>query len=306
MSRPGPFRLLVNPTAGAGRARAVASALRDELGARGADADIIEEADRAGTERAARKSLDEGWRHLVAVGGDGTVQAVVNGMVADDQPVAEDAVLGIVPAGHGGDYARTFGLSLPPKQAVGRLLDPTTMSADLGVAETTNEDGGTARRYFVNLAEVGYGAEVAHLASRLPRRLGRVRYLLAAWGAIRGVDRQPTVVEIRHGQQTVDLVDLVIAKGQFFGGGMRVAPRALPDSGRFNVLAFTGQRSQVFTLTPQLYRGGHLPHPEIREWQSPFVAVPEPAGRRVEADGELLGRTPARFSLLPGILRISV
>lgn len=303
---PGPFRLIVNPKAGAGRIRALVPELVEALEHGGAEAEVVETTDRDGTVEAATRSLADGWRHLVAVGGDGTLQAVVNGMFDGVVPRAPEAVLGVVTAGHGGDFARTFGLDLAPRHAARRLLAPETMSVDVGVAEYTRADGSTERRLFANCAQIGYGADVARLAGRMPRKLGRVRYLLAAWAAIRRVRRPEAVVEMEHGQQRVRLVDLIAANGQFFGGGMRVAPRALPTDGRFSVLAFTGQRSQVFVLTPQLYRGAHLPHPEIREWQTPWVAVNDPSGLPVEADGEDLGRTPATFSLLPGALRLSI
>lgn len=302
----GPYRLIVNPSAGSGRVRAAVPALRTSLERAGADVDVVEAPDRDGTTEAARASLREGWRQLVAVGGDGTLQAVVNGMFDGDAPIADDAVLGIVTAGHGGDFARTFGLDIAPEHAARRLLAPETMTVDVGVAEFTDAEGRSQRRLFTNCAQVGYGAEVARLAARMPRKLGRVRYLLAAWAAIRKVSRPEATVELEHGRQRVPLVDLVAANGQFFGGGMRVAPRAMPSDGRLSVLAFTGGRSQVFLLTPQMYRGAHLPHPEIREWQTPWVAVAEPPGLRVEADGEDLGWSPARFSLLPGALRLSI
>ena len=97
-----------------------------------------------------------------------------------------------------------------------------------------------------------------------------------------------------------------MANWQFFGGGMKFAPRALPDDGLFNVLAFTGGRSQVFTLSPKLYQGEHLPDPNIAEWQSATVSLAPADPMLVEADGELLGRTPATFAIVPRPLTIKI
>lgn len=87
---------------------------------------------------------------------------------------------------------------------------------------------------------------------------------------------------------------------------MKVAPRALPDDGKFNVLAFTGGKAQVFTLTPQLYQGEHLPNPNIAEWQSATVRLAPPEPMWVEADGELLGHTPAEFTVLDQPLTLKI
>ncbi|WP_341254053.1 hypothetical protein, partial [Euzebya pacifica] len=90
------------------------------------------------------------------------------------------------------------------------------------------------------------------------------------------------------------------------GGGMKVAPRALPDDGLFNVLAFTGGKAQVFTLTPKLFQGEHLPNPRIAEWQSSTASVAPEEPMLVEADGEVLGTTPASFTVVdkPLVLKI--
>lgn len=180
------------------------------------------------------------------------------------------------------------------------------MMIDVGVVTCAGPDGGDLERHFVNCGQVGYGAEVVRIAARLPRALGRFRYLLSAWGGIRAVQRSSARLELAHAARTEDIVELVVANGQFFGGGMRVAPRALPDDGRFNVLAFTGDRGQVFRLTTRLFHGQHLPNPQISEWQSPHVDVEATPPMAVEADGEPLGKTPASFRLLRQALAFKV
>ncbi len=302
----GPLRLIVNPLAGGRTRKHVVPTLRTGLEERGVEHDVVETAGPADAEALARSAVEEGVRYLVAVGGDGTLHGLVNGVFDGEAPRAEGIVVGVVPTGSGSDFARTVGLHMRPELAVGHLASEATMPVDVGVASFTGADGQPATRLFLNLAEVGYGAEVVRLAQRLPRALGRFRYLLAAWGGIRAVRRQPARVELAHAGSDLELVELVVANGQFFGGGMRVAPRALPDDGRFNVLAFTGDRGQVFRLTTQMFQGRHLPDPHIREWQSPHVTITTEHGLRVEADGESLGTTPASFRLLPRALAVKI
>lgn len=304
--RPGPARLIVNPRAGNGAVRRTLPELTAALADGGLSFDVVHT--RGGDDGAAlaRAALDEGVRYLIAVGGDGTVHHVVNGMYEDRAPVAEDAVLGVCGVGSGSDFVRNFGLDRPVHVIARHLLTEYTMPIDLGVVEYTGFDGGRSERVFANIAEAGYGAEVVRRAARLPRWLGRVRYLLAAWASIAAVAPTPAKLSVDFTARELALVELVVANGQFFGGGMKVAPRAIPQDGRFSVLAFTGGRSQVFMLTTQLYAGEHLPHPQIVEYQSATCGISTEEPLLVEADGEVLGTTPARFSMLTRTLRLKI
>jgi diacylglycerol kinase (ATP) len=305
MSSPfGPMRLIVNPSSGNGQVGKNLPELLGELDRHGLEHDVVETAGPRDATVAARTALDEGLRYLVAVGGDGTVQEVVNGMFDGTTPVAGDAVLGVAAYGSGCDFVRTFGLDRKPDVIAKHLATDVTMDVDVGVARFHNADGVEEERLWVNIAEAGWGADVVAFAARMPRWIGRVRYLLAAYAAIRAAKRQETTVRLANTETTAPLVNLVVANGQFFGGGMWVAPRALPDDGRFNVQLFTGPRSQVFLLTTKIYRGEHIPHPDISEQHSPSVSLDPPEPMRVEADGEVLGYTPAEFRLLPRALRL--
>lgn len=302
----GPARLIVNPTAGNGRVATLLPRLTGALAAGGLEFDVSQTTDVAEAQRVARAALDGGVRYLIAVGGDGTVHHVVNGMFRERHPIAADAVLGVCGTGSGSDFVRNFGLDRSVDVVARHLLTSHTLTIDVGVVEYTDKNGQRAERLFVNVAEAGYGAEVVKRAARLPRRLGRLRYLLAAWASIAVVSRPQAQVSVDFTTRTLPLVELVVANGQFFGGGMKVAPRAIPQDGRFSVLAFTGSRSQVFMLTTQLYAGEHLPHPEIVEYQSATCGVTATTPLPIEADGEVLGTTPARFSILKRSLRLKI
>ena len=315
MSEPhpfGPIRLLVNPRAGRGKVAAQLPPLRAELEQRGLEYDVFETTRAGHMVEGTEQALNEGIRYLVAVGGDGTVHEVVNGMFKLDEPsgeikpIAPDAVLGVVAAGSGCDFIRTFGLDRKVEVLARHLATEHVMPIDVGVVSYVDPQGKPSRRLFANIAEVGYGGEVVRRVARYPRFLGRVRYLIGAYAAILSLHRQETTVKVAHTEAHVPLTELVVANGQFFGGGMKVAPRALPDDGKFNVQLFTGQRSQMFLLTTQIYRGEHLPHPEIAEYQSAIAELAPEIPLPVEADGEYLGTTPAKFSLLEQALQLKI
>lgn len=305
----------MNPTAGRGGTRRRRELL-EQLSAQGLDFDVVETKGPGDATRAARRALDEGVRYLVAVGGDGTCHEVVNGMFEVPSPsdaeggavpvaVSPEAVLGVVAAGSGCDLVRTFGLS-SRRGVAAHLSGETTRRIDVGCVSYLAFDGRPAARLFVNIAEVGYGAEVARRASHYPSSLGRFRYLVGAYGALRSLRREDATVRVGGLELSVPLVDLVVANCRFFGGGMQVAPQAEPDDGKLDVQVFTGHRAQVMLLTPKIYGGRHLPHPHILQYRSAQVAVEPQAPLLVEADGEVLGLAPATFSVLAGALALKV
>ena len=308
MSHPfGTLHLVANPRSGHGAVRKSLPTLRALLDQHGVPHEVHMTRAAGHAVDLTREVLEAGGRYVAAVGGDGTVHEVVNGMLQPDgTPVREDAVLAVVNAGSGGDFARTFGLDRPLERLVrAHLSTDATMGLDVGLARF-HVDGEPQERFFANIAEVGWGADVVRRAERLPRFVGRLRYLVSALAAVRAANPQQVALALDKTEASINLVELVVANGQFFGGGMKVAPRALPDDGLFNVLAFTGGKAQVFTLTPKLYQGEHLPDPRIAEWQSGTASLAPDEPMLVEADGEVLGHTPASFEVLRAPLQLKI
>lgn len=300
----GTARLVVDPRGGRGAVGAALPALRAALAERSVAHDVIEVAPgwRAGRDAAAQAVAD-GCTYVVAVGGDDLVHGVVNGLVADDGEVA-DVVMGVATCGSGGDFIKTFGLDRAPEVAARHLASASTMAVDVGVITCVDRRGRPVTRRFANVARVGWTADLQRRAAHWPQALGRVRYLFGAYGAMLAARRPQTEVEVAHTTTTVPLLDLVVANGQFVMGGAKIAPRALPDDGRLAVLAFTGSRTQVFTMIPVIHRAEHLPDPQITEYQSPTVEVRPARPLHVEADGQVVGRTPASFRLRDRALRL--
>jgi len=300
--------LVANPSAGGGR-DGVLPRLTAALTARGLEHDVVVTGGRLDATSIARRAVEEdGRRFVVAVGGDGTVQEVVNGLVdAETGTVRGDRpVLGVVAGGTGCDFSRTFGLDRAPEVVADHLLGEHTLPIDLGRVRLTGMDGRPRTVLFANVAEAGYGATVISLASRLPRRLGQVRYAAAVMGAVARFRHVETTVTVDQGTRTEPLCNVVVANGQFFGSGMQVAPRALPYDDRFNVQTWGGTPADVVRALPQLRKGTHLARSDVREWQSASVEVDAATPLLVEADGELLGRTPASFDLLHRVLDLKL
>jgi len=253
----------------------------------------------------ARQAIDDGWTYLVAVGGDGTIHEVVNGMMGPEGPRNPEAVLGVVSAGSGADFARTFGLPDDVDHGVGHLMGDGFVDIDLGRVTFTT-DGGEATEWFPNIAESGLGADVVKVAERLPRGMGRSRYLVGFWitlARFKGT-RGTVVCDTRTYEGRI--TNLVVANCQFFGGGMHVAPKATPTDGRLDVLIQIGTKADYVSAITKVFKGNHIPSPVIKEYKARRVEVTTTSPLRVEADGELLGTTPATFQLYEKALRLKV
>jgi YegS/Rv2252/BmrU family lipid kinase len=300
--------LIANPAAGLARGTTLTQ-LRTALLERGVEHDVAVTARPGHAKELARRAVeDEGRTYLVAVGGDGTVHEVVNGLIDAEtgQVRGDDPVLGVVGNGSGCDLVRTFGLDRSAEVLAGHLATDATVHLDIGRIAHRDPQGQPVTTLFANIAEAGFGASVVATAARLPRRLGAGRdapAIVVAWGRFR---RVRTRVAVDGGERTDELCNVVVANGQFFGGGMHVAPRALPTDGRFNVQAWGGTPTDVLRAGRLVRTGQHLSRPDVREWQSKVVEVDPERPLLIEADGEVLGSTPARFDVLASALRFKL
>ncbi len=289
--------VVVNPRAGRGNAAKVVIVALAESGL---EADVVAtEHAGHGTEIAHRARAD-GVGLVIAAGGDGTVHEVVNGLLADGTsgPVPQ---LGVLPLGSGCDYAKTFDISQDPGAALGQIVTSPGRAVD--IAELTYTDGGRSRtRHFANIAEVGIGGSTVARAAKLPRFLGPAMYGLAFVLTLPRFKQLHATITMDDESYEGPLTDLVVAIGRVFGGGMRVAPNADPSDGVFDVQIHFGTKVDYVRGLPKVYKGTHIPHPRIREERARTITIEcDPVGL-IEADGEVLGTTPARFEILPRAL----
>ena len=301
----GDLVLIANPRAGRGRVGEELPEVERQLIARRLRYRIVETEGPGHATALAREALHDGTRFLVAVGGDGTVQEVVNGMLDDGRPLSRDAVLGVVAAGSGSDFVRTFGLPGDTAKAVRHLEGDRLYPIDVIRAEYRVGDE-VATRYVPNVAECGLGAAVVTRAARLPRWLGRSRYFWGFWLALGPYRPAPIDVRVDRKEFAGVANNVVVANCQFYGGGMRISPRSYPGDGLLEVQISTGPKSEAFTLIPKIYRGEHVPHPHIKELRGREVVVDGARPLPVEGDGEVLGTTPARFTVLPEVVALKI
>jgi len=300
----GPLVLIANPDAGRGRADQALARIESVLTSNNLGYRIVRTTHRGHAAEAARQALGDGERFLVAVGGDGTVHEVVNGMIENGKPVAPDAVLGVVPAGSGCDFTRSFGLPSDANQAAARLAGDQVQTIDVGTVTCADDQ----TRCFVNIAQAGLGAAVVARAARLRagRFLGGARYAAGFWLTLPRF--RPAAVRLdADGQHHAwRSFNVVVANCRFYGGGMHISPKSDPCDRLLDILVMTGPKSDSFTTLPKVYKGAHLPHRNIAELRTARLSVGADPEFPVEADGEVLGTTPASFGIIPGAIRLKV
>lgn len=295
----GELTVIVNPHAGKRHVGEEIPELERTLRSRELPYRILRTQGRGDATRFAAEALHNGARYVVAVGGDGTVHEVVNGMFEDGRPIVEHAVLGVVAAGSGCDFIRTFGLPGDASRAGLHLAGDNTYPLDVGTVSTTSLSGHTERRYFVNVAEAGLGAAVAARAERMSPRLGQAKYFLGFWRTMPGFKLAQVRVQADRKVYEGPAYMVVVGNGQYYGGGMKISPRSYPGDAVLDVLVFKGPKSDSFTMIPKIYRGDHIPNDHVEEFRVKHELVIE-ADRPlpIEADGEILGTTPATFGVL--------
>jgi len=305
--------LIVNPAAGGGRAaRALDRVLEALAPLRPFDVFVTQLGLERPAESAARDAVLAGATRILVLGGDGSLSQALNGIYAAGGADALARVsLGLLPAGTGRDYARSAGVARDPVAAARALArGAAARRVDVGVIEFL--DGRT--RLFLNVASFGVSAQIAHALEEYPqlkRRAGAVAFGLATVRA--GWGYAPVETELRIDLQAAQrgpTAAVAIANGGWFGGGMHVAPSARVDDGLFEVVRFGDLARRDFVISlPRLYRGTHYTHPHVRHSQgaeilaAPGVGVTQPI--EIEADGEIVGALPARFSLLPAALMLA-
>jgi diacylglycerol kinase family enzyme len=299
----GPLAVLLDPRAGDDT---VANEVERALERGGLDYRLQVAATSAELTRLSGAALDEGYRFVAAVGDDGTVQDVVNGMFRDGRPIVSEAVLGVVAAG-GCDLSLSFGLPRDVAGAVGHLAGENTYPFDVMKIAVTGPDGERVIRYAHNVAEVGFHA-AATIAAGTRGRHTNLRRFLGFWRAYARTSAQ--TLTIGTDTRTVDLRawSVVIGNGQFADGGIRLSPRSFPGDGVLDALVFTGPKSDAYRMLPRIFRhGDHLPDPNIKELRAKLkIDVASPRALPVVADGQPLGTTPVTFQVVPQQILLKV
>jgi YegS/Rv2252/BmrU family lipid kinase len=258
--------------------------------------------------RLTREALKAGAERIVAIGGDGTVNEVVNGFFENGEPVAPEASFALIPFGTGGDFRRTLVLPTSIAEAAAVIAANKRKKIDVGKLSFVASDGSQATRIFANIASFGVSGVVDRMVNESGKKLGgRLSFFLASARATWSYKNQ-RVQLVLDGKDRVEATinTVAVANGKYFGGGMKVAPSAELDDGTFEVICIGDLGfGELLTSGRKLYSGTHLSMEKVTARRARVVeAEPVDPGSVVEldVDGEAPGRLPARFEVVPAAL----
>jgi YegS/Rv2252/BmrU family lipid kinase len=307
--------VIINPSSASGSTGdawpRVASDLRSEFGAFQTAFTKVRGDASAIAADAARKGI----KLIIACGGDGTISEVANGILTS----GKDSELGILPSGTGGDFRRSLEISANSRAAAQVLRNGRTRRIDVGRVSFVNHKGAEAMRYFVGVASCGLSTKVIEnvktggpdwLPANTPRWLGgRISFGASLLQTAMHNEATRLLVQLDDARERHLLVaTLCVADARYFGGGMKIAPEAKLTDGKFDVVGVGDLGAmKLLTSAPRVYSGTHLSMPEVSHALARKVTV-RPAERGsivdLEVDGELPGRLPATFQIIPEALRV--
>ncbi len=309
--------VILNPNSQGGKTGARADELVTVL------ARYAGEVDRADTERPrhaadiAEQAAKDGRPAVVAVGGDGTIHEVVNGLMRARAAGLAVPKLGIIGQGTGGDFRRTLGLEHRPDRYCQAIAEGKTRAIDVGKFGYRDKAGGDGTAYFVNILSVGMGGLVDEYVAQSGRALGgSFAYFSASLKALVKSEVGVLDCKVKEGGKTREVRiatrTLAVCNGRYFGSGMEVAPMAVPDDGLFHVVSLGAAPKLKFALASMaIYKGEHVKNPDVEVLSCEAIDIDlDNAAIRadfpLDVDGEPLGTLPLSIELVPKAIDVFV
>ncbi len=254
----------------------------------------------------ARELIANGYRKLIAVGGDGTLNEIINGVFTQNYCSPKDILIGMVPVGTGNDWGRMFGIPLVYEGAVQVIKEGKRLLHDIGVV-SYYEGERKEKRYFINIAGLGFESVVVKKTNKQKDR-GKSNQAIYFYNLLSSlITYRPAMADITidGNKSTSRIFSINVGNGRYCGGGMRQTPDALPDDGLLDITVIRDMgRFEIIKSLKLLYDGTILSHPKVDGYRSNNLMVTSESLFFLEADGESLGHTPAEFSIIPSAVSI--
>ncbi|HDR90414.1 MAG TPA: diacylglycerol kinase family lipid kinase [Bacteroidetes bacterium] len=254
----------------------------------------------------AREHAENGTKRIIVVGGDGTMNEVINGIFTQSKVPTTDITLSMITVGTGNDWGRMFHIPRQYEKAIQVIRNGNTILQDAGVVHYRwNEDKG--KRYFVNIAGIGFDAVVVSRANDLKDR-GKSGKLLYLWNILSNLFRfhhSHTVLEVDGVKYSNNVFSISIGIGKYSGGGMMQTPGAIANDGLFDITVIKKiGKFDVIRNIGKLYNGKIIHHPKVLTLQGKSILIDANPLIHVETDGESLGHSPIRFDIIPSSVRV--
>jgi diacylglycerol kinase (ATP) len=253
------------------------------------------------------KYIETGYKNIIVVGGDGTLNEVVNAVFLQKHYQTNEITLAMIPVGTGNDWCRMFGIPLNYKQAVSFIIRGRTFIQDAGKVTFYSSENLKKTRYFINMAGMGYDALVAKKTNQLKEQ-GKIRpfsYLLNLVTSLFSYHSAESIVKFDGRSVDVSIFSMSVGICQFNGGGMRQAPNAIPDDGLFDLTIIAKvTKFEVFKNIRKLFDGSFIHLPQVSVYTAAMIDVESELPLFLEVDGESLGHTPLHYEVVPLSIKI--
>lgn len=296
-------QIIINPAAGANSTRRKWLRIRELLKHIGLSYDFHYTEGVGHAIELASSAARSGCEYLVAVGGDGTVNEVANGILRANG--SGHVALGIINTGTGSDFSRSIGIPHDYVRACSFLTSQQRKTVDIGVVEYQS-NGNRAQRYFINAGGVGFDASVVEQVEKLPKYFGgTIPYLVGVIRTLFTYRNKQVTLEVGSEIENGRILNVVVANGEYVGGGMHIAPEAELNDNLLDIVVVGDiGKFELLKAFPTVYKGTHIYHPKVRMKKAARLTIQSPEKMLVYADGELLGEGPATFWLKPSALNI--
>jgi len=306
--------VIVNPKSASGSTRDKWSAIASDIRSHFGPFNVAFTKARGDGSEIAKRAVESGRRFIIACGGDGTINEVANGIVE----TGEDVELGVLPSGTGGDFRRSLNIPQGTREAARALKIGDTKRIDVGKVTFHDHDGNEVTRHFLNVSSVGLAASIIErvkastTANWVPiaSLRGKASFALSTLQEVIGIEHETIRVRIDdEPEHNLNTINFCIANARYFGGGMLIAPEAKLDDGYFDVVNIGDIGTVKILLNAHtLYNGTHVDLPEVKRRLAKRIEV-RAAGNdeiHLETDGELPGRLPAIYEIVPKALAVRV
>lgn len=302
----GKWLVVVNPNAGKRRGLKDWSRIEVLLREYGVDMEVRFTEKQRHAIDIASTGISEGFRNIVAVGGDGTMNEVVNGVMRQDFVPTNKITLAMITVGTGNDWGKMFGVPNNYEGAIKLISEYNTCISDAGVV-TYDSDQGNSKRYFINIAGLGFDAVVVRRtnAQKEKGRNGKAIYFYNLLKSLLFYKHTHTDVIIDGKMVSNQTFTISLGIGKYSGGGMRQTPNAIHDDGLFDITIIKRMRKgEIIRSLKKLYDGTILDHPKIEGHTGRNILINSQPPIHLEADGESLGYSPIEFNIIPGAVNV--
>jgi len=301
------WMIIVNPNSGVQKGTKEWPKINRIIEKEGVDHDFLFTEHRDHAIHLARKSIEKGYRKIVVVGGDGTLNEVLNGIFLQQTCPVQDIIMGMIPIGTGNDWCRMFNVPFEYEGAVKLLKQKNTFVQDVGKVSYHKKDQ-TYDRYFMNVTGMGYDALVAKKTNLFKEKGhgGPLTYLWFVFASLFQYKFLDAVIEVDGNPEFKgEIFSMNVGICKYNGGGMMQVPNAIPDDGLLDMtLIVKAPKWMVIRHTSKLYNGTLIKLDMVKTFRGKTIRIRSTGKIYLEADGESLGHTPFTYEIIPKALRV--